>query len=46
LKTIKPNESETIAVVKPQPHNMGKIIMRFVALLGIAVLLLAFAWSR
>jgi hypothetical protein len=45
VKTIRPNNSDPIPV--PQsPHRMGKIILRFVALLGVAVLLLAFAWSR
>ena len=45
VKTIRPNNSDPIPT--PQsPPRMGKIIARFVGLLVIAVLLLAFAWSR
>ncbi len=45
VKTIRPNNSDPIPLPKSSPR-MGKIIVRFVALLVVAVLLLAFAWSR
>jgi hypothetical protein len=46
VKTIRPNNSDPIPVMPQPPHHMGKIIIRFVALLVAAVVLLAFAWSR
>lgn len=46
LKSIRPSDSDPIAVAPPAAHNMGKIIIRFVALLAAAILVMAFAWSR
>lgn len=46
VKIIRPNNSDPIPAPNKTSHSMGKIIVRFVALLAVAVLLLAFAWSR
>ena len=46
MKSIRPNNSDPIAVPPPAAPNMGKIIIRFVVLLAAAILVLAFAWTR
>jgi hypothetical protein len=46
LKSIRPNNSDPIAVAPPAAHNMGKIIIRFVVLLAAAVVVMALAWTR
>ncbi|MGO4711519.1 hypothetical protein [Bradyrhizobium sp. 2TAF24] len=45
MKIIRPNNSDPIPA-PPSQHRMGRIFLRFVALLAVAVVLLALAWSR
>ncbi len=45
VKTIRPNNSDPIPALR-SPHHMGKIMMRFVGLLAVAVVMMAFAWNR
>ncbi|MBR1218637.1 hypothetical protein JQ557_11600 [Bradyrhizobium sp. U87765 SZCCT0131] len=45
VKIIRPNNSDPIPVPASR-HRMGSIILRFVALLAVAVVVLALAWSR
>lgn len=45
VKTVRPDKPEPIPV-RAGPHRMGKIIIRFVALLAIATGLFALAWLR
>ncbi len=46
MKSIRPNNSDPIAVARPAPHNMGRIIVRFLVLLAAAVAVLVLAWMR
>ncbi|MEW6642509.1 MAG: hypothetical protein AB1586_18530 [Pseudomonadota bacterium] len=45
MKIIRPNNSDPIPL-PPSQHRMGRIILRFVALLAVAVVAMALAWSR
>ncbi len=45
MKTVRPDNPEPIPTRAVRPQ-MGKIILRFVALLVIAIGLLFLAWSR
>lgn len=45
MKTVRPDNPEPIPARDVRPQ-MGKIILRFVALLVIAIGLLLLAWSR
>jgi hypothetical protein len=45
VKTVRPNTTEPIPLRNSQP-KMGTIMIRFVALLVVAVGLLALLWSR
>jgi hypothetical protein len=45
VETIRPNNTDPIPVRTTSP-KMGTIILRFVGLLAVAVVLLAWAWSR
>ena len=45
MKTIRPDKPEPIPA-RAQPHGIGKIIIRFVALLVIIVGLMVLAWLR
>ena len=45
VKTIRPDKTEPIPL-RTQPPQVGTIMIRFIALLAIAVALLALAWSR
>ena len=45
MKTVRPDNSEPIPL-RPQPHNVGTIMIRFVGLLVAAVVVLALIWSR
>ena len=45
METIRPNNTDPIPVRTTSP-KMGTIILRFVGLLAVAVVLLAWAWSR
>lgn len=45
MKSIRPNTTEPIAGNDP-PQKLGTILVRFVALLAVAIALLVLAWSR
>jgi hypothetical protein len=45
VKTIRPDNTDPIPL-RTSPPRVGTILIRFVALLGIAVVALALAWSR
>lgn len=45
VKSIRPNTPEPIAGNDP-PQKLGTILVRFVALLAVAIALLVLAWSR
>jgi hypothetical protein len=45
VETIRPNTTEPIPL-RSSPPRMGTIIVRFVSLLILAVVLLAWVWSR
>ena len=45
MQTIRPDNSDPIPLRSSSPR-MGTIMIRFVGLLVLAVLVLAFAWSR
>lgn len=45
MKSIRPHTPEPIAGHEP-PQKLGTILMRFVALLAVAIALLVLAWSR
>ncbi|WP_299811605.1 hypothetical protein [Tardiphaga sp.] len=45
MKTIRPNTTDPIPVRRVQP-KIGTIIVRFVGLLMVAVVILAWGWSR
>jgi hypothetical protein len=45
VKTVRPNTTDPIPV-RTSPPNIATIMVRFVVLLGVAVALLALAWSR
>jgi uncharacterized membrane protein YkgB len=46
VTTIRPNETDPILGGKPQPQSLGKLLLRFVLLLAVAIAILAIAWSR
>lgn len=46
VNTVRPNETEPIARGKPQPQSLKTILLRFLALLALAITILAIAWSR
>jgi hypothetical protein len=45
MQTIRPDNAEPIPL-RNSPQRMGTIMIRFVGLLVLAVVILAFAWSR
>jgi hypothetical protein len=45
MQTIRPDNTDPIPL-RNSPHKMGTIMIRFVGLLVVAVVILAFAWSR
>jgi hypothetical protein len=45
MKTIRPDKTDPIPL-RPSPPAMGTILIRFVGLLFVAVVALAWAWSR
>jgi hypothetical protein len=45
VKTVRPNTTDPIPL-RNSPPKMGTIMIRFVALLVVAVALLALLWSR
>jgi hypothetical protein len=45
MQTIRPDNAEPIPL-RNSPPRMGTIMIRFVGLLVLAVVILAFAWSR
>jgi hypothetical protein len=45
VKIVKPNNTDPIPL-RTSPPNMGTIMVRFVALLLVAVAVLALLWSR
>ena len=46
VTTIRPNESDPILGSKPEPQSLGKLLLRFILLLAVAIAVLAIAWSR
>jgi len=46
VKSIRPTNSDPIPVAPAPTHNIAKIIARFLALLAVAVVVMAVAWSR
>lgn len=46
VNTVRPNKTEPIARGEPQPQSLKTILLRFVALLAVAITILAIAWSR
>jgi hypothetical protein len=43
MKSIRPDTSDPIPL-RPSPHRMGTIMIRFAGLLILAVIVLALAW--
>jgi len=43
---IRPNETDPILGGTPQPQSLGKLLLRFILLLAVAIAVLAIAWSR
>ncbi|MEH2510615.1 hypothetical protein V1291_001969 [Nitrobacteraceae bacterium AZCC 1564] len=46
VTTIRPNETDPIIGSKPQSQSLGKLLLRFILLLAVAIAILAIAWSR
>ncbi len=45
MKTIRPDNTDPIPL-RPSPHRMGTIMLRFAGLLLLATVVLALVWSR
>ena len=45
IETIRPQNTDPIPI-QQEPHRMGTIMIRFVALLLVAVAAMAFIWTR
>jgi hypothetical protein len=46
VTTIRPNETDPIPGGSSQPQSPGKLLLRFILLLTLAIAILAIAWGR